>query len=93
MRVYTLSDMQSEKKLRVYTASEAKGLMQSLVFMKFLSNAEDWLLNTFTVSLVIVENESIITHTHITTYSVIAHRVGIITAMLIISTLINIWNQ
>ena len=27
MRVYTLSDMQSEKKLRVYTASEAKGLM------------------------------------------------------------------
>ena len=26
MRVYTLSDMRSEKKLRVYTASEAKGL-------------------------------------------------------------------
>ena len=26
MRVYTLSDMLSEKKLRVYTASEAKGL-------------------------------------------------------------------
>ena len=29
MRVYTLSDMRSEKKLRVYTASEAKGLMTS----------------------------------------------------------------
>ena len=27
MRVYTLSDMRSEKKLRVYTASEAKGLI------------------------------------------------------------------
>ena len=26
MRVYTLSDMRSKKKLRVYTASEAKGL-------------------------------------------------------------------
>ena len=26
MHVYTLSDMRSEKKLRVYTASEAKGL-------------------------------------------------------------------
>ena len=26
MRVYTLSDMRSEKKMRVYTASEAKGL-------------------------------------------------------------------
>ena len=26
MRVYTLSDMRSENKLRVYTASEAKGL-------------------------------------------------------------------
>ena len=30
MRVYTLSDMRSEKKLRVYTASEAKGLTRSL---------------------------------------------------------------
>ena len=29
MRVYTLSNMQSEKKLRVYTASEAKGLTSS----------------------------------------------------------------
>ena len=29
MRVYTLSDMRSEKKLRVYTASEAKGLTPS----------------------------------------------------------------
>ena len=28
MRVYTLSDMRSEKKLRVYTASEAKGLIK-----------------------------------------------------------------
>ena len=30
MRVYTLSDMWSGKKLRVYTASEAKGLRPSL---------------------------------------------------------------
>ena len=29
MRVYTLSDRRSKKKLRVYTASEAKGLMIS----------------------------------------------------------------
>ena len=28
MRVYMLSDMESEKKLRVYTASEAKGLKE-----------------------------------------------------------------
>ena len=34
MRVYTLSDMRSEKKLRVYTASEAKGLIPS-IYMQF----------------------------------------------------------
>ena len=31
MRVYTLSDMRSKKKLRVYTASEAKGLKTDFV--------------------------------------------------------------
>ena len=35
MRVYTLSDMWSEKKLRVYTASEAKGLTTK-IFNQFL---------------------------------------------------------
>ena len=32
MRLYTLSDMRSKKKLRVYTASEAKGLTD--IFLK-----------------------------------------------------------
>ena len=36
MRVYTLSDMRSEKKLRVYTASEAKGLRQWTLWLKCL---------------------------------------------------------
>ena len=37
MRVYTLSDMRSEKKLRVYTASEAKGLTKKVTPKKHLT--------------------------------------------------------
>ena len=47
MRVYTLSDMRSEKKLRVYTASEAKGLTGKVQMHVFFIHSNVEFLSSF----------------------------------------------